>query len=124
MEDQIIDASIQAALPVFEGSVVVASYYTKMCGRTTLTATDMEYGMKYAARNFVGPEWLKGEEEEEEEEDDDVETVDDDDGEEWTRYTGDDPLCLKINDSYDTWDDWIPTSPIESMLKNSISKTS
>lgn len=115
MENQIIDASIQAALPVFEGSVVIAAYYTKKCGRTTLTAKDMEYGMKYAARNFVGMVACG------EQGDDDID-VDEDEEEEWSRYTGDDPLCLKINEAYDTWDTWDPTSPIEVMLKKSISK--
>jgi len=111
-------------LPVMESSVVLASHYVKESGRNTVTATDMMYGLMYAARNVVGkqigslfPEIYDSEESDEE----DLETVDDDE-EPFTRYQGDDTESIgyKMNQCADTWDDWVPESPAEQALKSAV----
>jgi hypothetical protein len=111
-------------LPVMESSVVLASHYAKESDRNTITATDMMYGLMYAARNVVGkqlgslfPEIYDESESDEE----DLETVDDDE-EPFTRYQGDDTESIgyKMNQCADTWDDWVPESPAEQALKSAV----
>jgi hypothetical protein len=111
-------------LPVMESSVVLASHYAKESGRNTVTATDMMYGLMYAARNVVGkqigslfPEIYDESESDEE----DLETVDDDE-EPFTRYQGNDTESIgyKMNQCADTWDDWVPESPAEQALKSAV----
>jgi hypothetical protein len=109
-------------LPVVEGSMIVASHYCKATGRSTVTAKDVEYGMKFAIRNILGnqigsffPEIY----DEEESDEDDIEVVDDQD-EPFSRYEGDDPVYLKVNDAVDTWDSWEPFSPAEIIMKNAL----
>ena len=126
IEDQIIKTATDIIQPVMESAMILAGQYCKACGRGTLTGEDMKYCMKYAARNFVGKQigTLFPEDEEEsdsgsESDSDSLEVVDEED-EPFTRYTGDDSLMNDINQASDTWDTWIPTSPMESMLKDSI----
>jgi len=113
-------------LPVFESSVVLASHYAKASGRNTVTDKDMQYGMMYAARNVVGkqvgslfPEIYDEEDSDEE----DLDVVADDD-EPFTRYEGTDPdnIAYKMNECYDTWDQWEPEIPAEMALKSAIEK--
>jgi hypothetical protein len=121
-------AAIDLILPVLESSVVYASHYCKNSGRSTVTAKDMEYGMKHAAMTTVGkhvgthfPEIY---DEEESDEEDSVEVVDDND-EPFKRYQGtDDETCMKMNESYDLWDSWEPLTPVEIMIKNAIEQQS
>ncbi len=125
------EAAFDIILPVLEASVIYASHYCKACGRSTVTAKDIEYGLKYAAMTSVGKYigTLFPEDEDEEDSsdsdgslDDDVEVVDDTD-EPFTRYTGDeDDTCVQINNAYDTWDSWEPYSPAERAIKNAIEK--
>lgn len=122
MEEQIIQASIDIMLPVMESAIVLGGNYAKMSGRDTLTGTDLEYALKFCARNLVGkhigtmfPEI--------QDDSDDEETVDSQLEQEeppFTRYTGDDETLNKVNECYDTWDDWVPINPTEEMLKKSI----
>ena len=121
MEEQIIQAATELIQPVIESAIVVAGHYAKMCERSTITGQDVQYGMKYAARNLVGkhtgtlfPE--------DDSDSDDVEEVDEDE-EPFTRYSGDDSVMKDIHNAVDTWDSWIPQSPIEVMLKDSIDKS-
>ncbi len=110
-------------LPILEGSMVLAAHYTKACGRSTVTATDVDYALKYCAQNEVGthigslfPEIY----EESESDEDDIEIVDDSD-EPFTRYSGDsDEWCIKMNNAFDSWDSWEPFSPAETLLKMAI----
>jgi hypothetical protein len=111
-------------LPVMESSVVLASHYAKESGRNTVTATDMMYGLMYAARNVVGkqlgslfPEIYDSEESDE----DEIETVDDDE-EPFVRYQGTDPdsIGYKMNLCADTWDEWEPEIPAEQALKSAV----
>ena len=123
--DEFIQSSIDIMLPVIESSQVLAGEYCKACGRNTITGQDLNYAMKYAARNVTGnqvgtlfPEIY---DEESDSEDDDIETVDEDD-EPFTRYSGDNDLMNRINDAYDTWGSWEPQTPAERMLKSSVDK--
>jgi hypothetical protein len=125
IEDQIIKTATDIIQPVMESAMILAGQYCKACGRGTLTGEDVKYCMKYAARNFVGKQigTLFPEDEElesESESDSDSLKVVDEEDEPFTRYTGDDSLMNDINQASDTWDTWIPSSPMESMLKDSI----
>ena len=127
IEDQIIKTATDIIQPVMESAMILAGQYCKSCGRGTLTGEDMKYCMKYAARNFVGkqigtlfPEDEDEDEDEDDESDSDSLKIVDEEEEPFTRYTGDDSLMNDINQASDTWDTWIPSSPMESMLKDSI----
>jgi hypothetical protein len=126
-------------IPVLEASMIYATHYCKACGRSTVTAKDVEYGLKYAARTVLGnkigtyfpednDESLDDEQSSEDSDEsldedgssDDIEVVDDSD-EPFTRYTGtDDDTCVKMNEIIDTWDEWEPFSPAEKIVKNAI----
>lgn len=123
MEDRYIGAAIACLLPVIERAGLLAAEYTKKTGRTVLTAKDMEYAMKYCARFKVGEPRDPGvwDSDSDSDSDLDIQTVDESD-EPFIRYSGDDPLMKAVNDSYDTWDQWEPVSPIEDMLKDAIDK--
>lgn len=113
-------------LPILESSMVLAAHYTKACGRSTVTAGDLEHALKYTAQHEVGthigslfPEVY---DESSSDEEDDVEIVDDED-EPFTRYTGTtDEWCIKMNQAYDSWDTWEPTCQAERLLKMAIDK--
>lgn len=116
-------AAIDIMKPVFEGSVYLAAKYCKACGRDVVTVKDMEYGMKFAARNVLGrytqsffPEVY---EEDSDEEDSDEE---DEEGPEppFTRYEGTERDFIEMNECFDTWDYWTPETPAEILLKNAI----
>ena len=134
MENEIIKAATDIIQPVFESSIIVAGHYVKACGRNTITSQDVNYALKFCARNLVGkhvgtlfPEESESESESEGESDgesdsDSVVEVDEEE-EPFTRYTGDDKLMNDIHQAVDTWDQWIPESPIERMLKDSVDVT-
>ena len=113
-------------MPVLESATVLAAHYAKACGRDTVTAQDMHLGLMYAARNVAGkqvgslfPEIYDDDDEEEEE--DELEEVDEDE-EPFTRYTGDEELYVKMNECFDTWDEWTPETPLEQTLKNAVER--
>lgn len=112
-------AAIDIMKPVFEGSVYLAAKYCNACGRDVVTAKDMDYGMKYAARNVLGkytqsffPEVYE-EEDSEEDSEEGPETP-------FSRYEGTEPDFVQMNECYDTWCSWTPESPAEILLKNAI----
>lgn len=124
MEDDLINSMIEMITPVMEGAMITAAHYTKACGRTTVTAMDMKYGMRFCAQHLAGkkvgtmfPE-LQGEDADEDEAND-IEEVEEDE-EPFTRYTGDDELMNKVNKSYDEWGSWEPYSPLEKLIKNAV----
>lgn len=125
MEDQIIDTATDIIQPVWEGAMILAGEYSKKCGRSVLTGEDLIYAFKYCARNMVGKHmgtmFPELEEESDDDEEEDLETVDESE-EPFTRYSGDDKLMNDVNEAVDTWDDWVPRSPIESMLKDAVNK--
>ena len=121
MEEQIIQAGIDIITPVLESAIVLGGNYAKKSGRDTLTGMDLEYALKFCARNVIGrhtgtlfPELT--------EESDEVESDNESESEEppFTRYTGDDETLVKVNECYDTWEEWVPLNPTEEMLKKSI----
>jgi hypothetical protein len=124
MESEIIKTAMDLLTPVLEGSIIVAGEYVKLCGRRTITAQDVQYGMKYAARNVTGkhigtmfPE-LQGSDSDES----DIEEVDDDD-DPFVRYTGpSNQLVDDVHQAVDTWDEWEPQNPTEVLLKAAVDK--
>jgi len=125
MDENFIKVCTELLQPVIESGMILAGNYAKGCGRSTLTAEDVRYSLRYAVRNLVGKHTgtLFPEDDDSDDSDEsDIECVDEDD-EPFTRYSGDDKLLNDINESNETWDSWIPESPIEIMLKDSIDKT-
>lgn len=127
MEQQIIKAATDIIQPIFESALILAGEYTKKCGRCIITGEDVQYALKYCALNFVGKHtgtlFPEDSEEEESDADEDEESDADEEEDPFVRYTGDDSLMNEINQAVDSWDDWIPGSPIECMLKDSVDKT-
>ena len=113
-----IQSMIDIVEPVVKQSIILSAEYCMASGRTMVTAQDMEYAMKYCAMYEVGR--TTHQEEEEEDETDDEEEEEEEEEEEFTRYSGNDPKFLNINEAYDNWDVWQPRNPVEVMLKNSI----
>ena len=111
-------------LPVMESATVMAAHYAKACGRDCVVATDMKYGLMYAARNVAGkhigtmyPEIYEDEDEDEEDSGSDEETEDPD----WSEYTGtEDDMAVKMNECARTWAEWIPENPTEDALKSAV----
>ena len=126
MESQIIEAATKIIQPVLESGMIIAGYYTKACNRKTITAKDVQYGMMYSARNLVGKNsgslFPEDSDESEDEDESDIEEVEEDD-EPFTKYSGDDELMNKVNEAVETWKDWVPYSPVERMLKDSVDKS-
>jgi len=127
MEEQIVNTALDMLTPVIEGAMIAGSSYAKACGRNTVTAVDVKYGMRYCAQNIAGkqigtlfPE-LQESDGEDSDSDSDIEEVDEED-EPFTRYSGDDEMMKAINKSYDEWDQWEPFSPLDKMLKAAIDK--
>lgn len=123
MEQAYLQNAEDLFLPVLESATVLGSHYAKACGRNTVTAQDIQYGMMYAARNVAGKQvgtlFPEAYESDDDEEDEEMEEVSEDE-EPFTRYTGDDEMMTKMNECYDTWQQWEPASPLEQALKKSI----
>lgn len=118
------DAVDDLVRPVFESAIVLASQYTKKCNRDSVTATDLEYALKFCARNILGkhmgtmyPEIYEDGDDADEE---DFDVFDTDEEVQFSRYSGEDELMNKVNDCWDTWGEWEPTNPIETHLKCAI----
>lgn len=123
MVEAFLKSAFDIVTPVLESSMILAAHYTKACGRSTVTAQDVKYSMRFCARELVGkhigtlfPE-LQGSDSEDS--GSDVEEVDEDE-EPFTRYEGLDPQIVAVNRAYDTWSEWEPTNPIEKLLKNAV----
>ena len=132
MAERYISSMIEIMLPVVERATVLACEYSKACGRDVLLPEDMEYAIKYCAMHTVGqttgslfPElW---EEEGSDEDEMDVEEVDIEDEEipeedcpPFVRYEGPDNTFNMMNDAYDRWDQWVPQSPAEELIKKAV----
>ena len=117
------EALVGILLPVLERSMILAAEYCKACGRDTVLPEDMEYAIKYCVMYTVGqnigslfPEVY----EEDSSDEEDLEEVDPGECPPFERYTGEDPTFRRINEAYDRWEQWVPQSPVEEMLKNAI----
>ena len=121
MEEQIIQASISIITPVLESAIIIGGEYAKKSGRDTMSGTDLEYALKFCARNVVGTHTgtLFPELQHDDDSDSDHSETEDDEPQ-FTRYAGEDDTLVKVNDCFDTWDDWVPLNPTEQMLKKSI----
>lgn len=122
MGDEYIKTAIDLITPVMEGAMVTAAHYAKGCGRDTVTALDVKYGMRYCAQNVAGKQvgtMFPELENTDSESASDIEEVDEDE-EPFTRYSGDDELMNSINKAFDEWDSWEPYSPLEKLLKGAI----
>ncbi len=116
------EAALELFKPVIETATIIAAQYCKACGRSTVTSDDMKMGMRFAARRVPGvqnesmfPEIYEEDSDEEEEEEEE-----DEEEEPFTRYEGDDPQMILVNEMSDTWDDWEPDTPMQIMLKMAI----
>ena len=103
--------------------MVIAGHYAKATGRDVVLAEDVRLGLMFASRNVTGkqigslfPEVYDSEDEDEEDEEDE----DEEEESLWTRYEGDDPVLVQVNECADTWDAWEPETPAERALKNSV----
>jgi hypothetical protein len=116
-------AAIEIFKPVFESAIVLAGHYAKACNRNSVTSQDVQYGFRYAARHVTGKQVgsLFPEIYDDSGSDSDSDELGDED-EIFTRYEGDDDMCMKMNECYDTWGAWQPETPAEQSLKNSIDK--
>ncbi len=114
------NAAINILVPVMEFAVYSAAKYANACQRNTVTSTDMEYGMKYAARNYIGKQIGSHFEDESEEESEESDEEFESDEDEFTRYQGDNEIIQAMNECYDTWDDWSPENPAEIIMKKAI----
>ena len=125
MEEQFVTTAVDLLTPVMEGAIVAAAHYAKGCNRNTVTAEDVKYGMRYCAQHLAGktigtmfPEIY-----EDSESDDDTFVEVDEDDEPFTRYVGDDTILKTMNESYDNWNDWDPSNPLEILLKSAINNS-
>ena len=123
--NEIISQMMDLIQPVLEEAMVIAAQYSKACGRSVLLDQDVEYAMKYCIMHRVGVKiGSHFDDDEDEEDEDDMEIVPEDACPTFQRYSGTDPDFLKVNESYDTWNDWKPESPIQEMMKMSIDRNS
>jgi histone H3/H4 len=127
MEDEIIKSATDIIQPVFESALILAGHYVKMCERNTITSQDVQYALKYSARNLVGKHIGTLFPEDSDSDGDSVSdgsiTEVDEEDEPFVRYSGEDKLMNEVNEAVDTWDSWVPESPVERMLKDSVDKT-
>lgn len=121
MDNEILQVADDIIRPVMESAIVLASHYCKKCDRDCVTPMDLNYAMKFCARNVMGkhlgtmyPEIYEDEDEEE------YDVVDTEDETPFSRYSGDDELMNKVNECWDTWDQWEPQSPMEEFIKRAL----
>jgi len=122
-------AAIEIITPVLEQSVLLAADYAKACGRDAILSKDFEYAIKYCAMNTIGqkigshfPEIYEEDSEEESDSEDPENTLEvvDEDELEFKPYSGEDKKFTDVNESYESWGDWEPKTPVEEMIKNAI----
>lgn len=125
MDERIIEEAIGIFQPVLESAMVLAAQYAKSTGRDVVSAEDTHYAMRFCARNVMGtttgslfPEVYEVDSEDEDDEEDYI--VPDEEVPAFTRYTGDDELLNRVNECWDTWDEWEPQSVAERLIKNAV----
>tara|TARA_R110001606_G_scaffold346621_2_gene495575 strand:+ start:1677 stop:2069 length:393 start_codon:yes stop_codon:yes gene_type:complete len=123
--EEFIQLGINIVTPVLESAMILGGNYAKKSGRDTLTGMDLEYALKFCARNVTGKHIGTLFPELQDESGDDSSSYSessDSESEEppFTRYTGDDEILNNVNECYDTWNEWVPINPTEQMLKKSI----
>ena len=123
--DMMEKTAMDLFLPVMESATVLAAHYAKACGRDCIVATDMKYGLMYAARNVagkhVGTLYPEAYEEDSDEEEESETESDEEEDPDWSEYTGtEDDMAVKMNECAKTWAEWIPENPTENALKSAV----
>lgn len=130
-----------------ENAITVGCRYVKASGRDTLTSTDIMYALKYQARTYLDnieqitniedifDKYAESEDNSEEDDiedniednsEDDIEDNSEDNSEDdidecFTRCDDStDPLIKDMNLYHDTWDQWVPDNPIQTLIKNAV----
>lgn len=142
--------NLKITISLFTSNAMInAAKYVELCERNGITQTDLEYGLKYEVFEFLKrPDFQESLEEVRKDyyeevnkvelerqdavEDDDLENdleefiVDDDEIDDFKRLDKeitnkeDKDFVSKLHNYYDTWDSWVPETPLEKVLKNSI----
>ena len=125
MMEQYIETMTNLMLPVIEKSTLLAAEYSKACGRDTLLSEDMKYAMRYCVMytvgETIGPSFPDiYDEVESDYSDEEMEVVSPEECPSFERYSGSDPVFLRVNEAYDNWDVWVPQNPTEELLKNAV----
>ena len=131
--DQKLLDYLQSLLLVFaEKSIIFASHYAKHAGRDNLSGMDTIYSLQFLAHEFMGLEDLEkcvkdlensSECDSGSEYESDYESDCEVDDDLFTRADNTDHICKKMNMYHDSWNEWIPESDIEILLKRNIDKT-
>ena len=99
MEAEFISSATRLLQPILESSMIIAGHYVKACNRKTITSVDVQYGMKYAARNLVGKHvgtlFPEDEDTESDDDEDSIEEVDEEE-EPFVKYSGDDKFLNDV----------------------------
>ena len=114
-----------------KSSIKIAIKYAHCAQRDTITGIDTIYALKYNARMFSTNHCVyddNNEDDDDNNEDDDDNNEDEDDNDEmhvdyehlFTRADDGSEFVNLVNRCHDTWDTWIPETPIEESLKRSV----
>ena len=142
--DENTEQNIMSMLTLFTSNALInASEYIKICGRNGITKEDIKYGLIFEVFEFIkNPNLLDDLNEVEEEllkedtdNDEDWEDVDENDNiipenklDEFSRIdinnveAKDKDFVIKYHNYYDSWDDWVPSNQLETILKDAIDK--
>ena len=135
--------NIEILLSLFIGNAIQnASKYIKICKRTGITKDDIVHGLRYEVFEFINRKslnddiqqamddysnWESDEDDEHFLEDECI--VDDCDIEPFSRVLEtdilekDDEFVKKFHNYYDNWNQWVPDTPMNKILKNAIDKS-
>jgi histone H3/H4 len=129
-----------------ENAITVGCRYVKASDRDMLTSTDIMYALKYQARTYLDnieqianiedifdkyaesddiesdDNESESDDNESESDDNESESVSEEEEEEHFTRCDDstDPLIKDMNMYHDTWDQWVPDNPIQTLLKNAV----
>lgn len=144
--------NLKIMISLFTSNAMInAAKYVELSDRNGITQTDLEYGLKYEVFEFLKrPDFQESLEEVRKDyyeevnkvelerqdavEDDNLENdleefiVDDDEIDDFKRLDKeitnkeDKDFVSKLHNYYDTWDSWVPETPLEKILKNAIER--
>ena len=113
-----------------ENAFKTAAQYVKHANRNIIQLKDIQNCMKIEAMVFCkkdntlndAKKLLEEIKNEEDEDDDDLDDILTNEDEEFTLSTCPCPLCVIVKNLDTYWENWTPTNPLESSLKNNINK--
>ena len=144
--------NLKIMISLFTSNAMInAAKYVELSDRNGITQEDIEYGLKYEVFEFLNrPDFQESLEEVRKDyykelenvelerqdavEDDNLENdleefiVDDDEIDDFKRLDKeitnkeDKDFVSKLHNYYDTWDSWVPETPLEKILKNAIER--